>query len=265
MKQWKILKYKFSTSFSKVQNRQKAVLYWSLGSFFANLELFAIMTMIKFHIVSIFPEVFPKYVNTSMLWRAQKMKKVKFLYYNPRDFSDNKHKKVDARPYGGGPGMVMTVQPILSAVEKIKRKIKGRAKLKILIMSPNGSQFRNSVAQNYAKKYTDIIFICGHYEGIDARLKKILRAEEISIGPYILTGGELPALVMADAITRQIPGVLGHELSLEEKRIAGQKIYTRPEVIEFGGKKYKVPKVLLSGDHKKIEKWRTKNRKFPHS
>ena len=118
--------------------------------------------------------------------------------------------------------------------------------------------FTNTIAKNTAKKYTDIIFICGRYEGIDDRVKKILKAKEWSIGQYVLTGGELPAMVCIDAISRQIKGVLNDELSLEENRIASHEIYARPEIYEYNGKKYRVPKVLLSGNHKLINEYRAK-------
>lgn len=223
--------------------------------------------MINFHLISIFPKSFDSYLNSSMLWRAQKEKKVKFHFYNPRDYSLDKHRKVDGRPYGGGPGMVMTLQPILDAVSAAKSKSKIiDKKLKIIITSPAGKQFDNKLAKNYSQKYTDLIIICGHYEGIDARVKKIFKTEktkveEISIGPYVLTGGELPALVMVDAITRQIEGVLGNDQSLEEKRISSSETYTRPEIFVHNGKKYKVPKVLTEGHHAKIEEWKLKNKK----
>lgn len=212
--------------------------------------------MLHFHIVSIFPESFESYLNSSMLWRAQKEKKIKVHFYNPREYSLDKHKKVDGRPYGGGPGMVMQVEPILRAVVAAKKKIKGQ-KVKILLTSPSGKQFDNKIADNYSKKYKHLIILCGHYEGIDARVKKILKVEEISIGPYVLTGGELPALIMIDSIARRIPGVLGNNNSLEELRISSSETYTRPEIFKFAGKMHKVPKVLLSGHHGNIEAWKT--------
>ncbi len=218
-----------------------------------------------FHIISIFPEALEPYLNSSMLFNAQKNKKIKISLYNPRTFSKKKYKKaspndrsvgrVDDRPYGGGPGMVMTAQPILDAVKKAKAKVKGQ-KSKIIILSPRGEQFTNVIAATYAKKYKHLILICGHYEGIDARVKKILKAEELSVGPYVLTGGELPAMVVVDAVARQIDGVLGHPQSREESRTTSGEVYTRPEVLEHQGKKYKVPKVLKSGNHADIENWK---------
>lgn len=209
--------------------------------------------MIHFHFVSIFPDVIRSYMNESILFRAAKNKKITTSYYNPRDYAKNKHKRVDDRPYGGGPGMVMAAEPIVRAVERAR----GRKKNVItILLSPNGKEFTNNDAIRLSRKYRNIIFISGRYEGIDARVKKILKAREYSIGKYILTGGELPALVIADAITRQIPGVLGSAESIEENRVAGDNVYTRPEILKYKGKNYRVPKVLLSGDPKKIEDWR---------
>lgn len=211
-----------------------------------------------FHIISIFPEVFEKYLNTSMLWRAQNEKLVKFKLYNPRDFSKDKHKKVDHRPYGGGPGMVMTVDPILRAVKKAVGKKTG---VKIILFTPRGKQFTNTTASAIAKKYKDVVLISGRYEGIDARVRKILKADMMSIGPYVLTGGEVPAMVVVDAVSRQIPGVLGNPDSVEERRVSGDDVYTRPEVYIHNKKKYPVPKVLLTGHASNIENWKKNNSK----
>lgn len=221
-----------------------------------------------FHVVTIFPEICQAYTDASVLGRAQKTekgkgakhrgKKIDVSYYNPRDFSKNKHKKVDDRPYGGGPGMVMAVQPILKAWEKAVGRKKDQTKVKTLIMSPRGKQFTNKLAKDYAKKYDHLVLISGRYEGIDARVKKILKAEEVSVGDYVLTGGELPALSIIDATARQIPGVLGEIDSLEDDKDYSGEAYTRPDVFEYKKKKYSVPKVFLSGDHKEIEKRRRK-------
>jgi len=216
---------------------------------------------VTFHIITIFPEMFRSYVNESILLRAQKNKLINIKFYNPRDFTKDlpaqasKRRKVDDKPYGGGPGMVMQAEPILKAVEKSRGRKKN---VKIIMFSPSGKQFTNVYAKNITKKYKDVILIAGRYEGIDARVKKALHAEEISVGSYVLTGGEVPAMVFIDATSRQIPGVLGHAESLEEKRTASSEMYTRPEILKHKGKNYKVPKVLLSGDHKKIEEWRSK-------
>ncbi len=228
-----------------------------------------------FHIVTLFPEVCKAYTDASILGRAQtgtsKEKKITVSYYNPRDFTKDKHRKVDDRPYGGGPGMVMQAEPILKAVAKaLGRSKSGKEnkeaqkqwKKKILIMSPRGRVFDQAYAKRLAKSYDDVVLIAGRYEGIDARVKKILRAEEVSVGPYVLTGGELPALTIIDAVARNIEGVLGKGESLEDTRIASGEMYTRPELLTHKGKKYQIPKVLLSGNHKEIEEWR-KTRSLP--
>jgi tRNA (guanine37-N1)-methyltransferase len=169
-------------------------------------------------------------------------------------------RRVDDRPYGGGPGMVIEALPIMKAIENIiKIKIKN-VKFKIIFFTPSGKQFTNKVA-DALKKYSDIILICGRYEGIDARIKKAFPMTDVSIGPYTLTGGELPAMVVIDAVTRRLPGVLGDDLSIEEERIASPDVYTRPEVIEYKGKKYRVPKILLTGHHSKIEEWKSRRKK----
>lgn len=190
--------------------------------------------------------------------RAQEKKLAYFDVRNIRDYTKDKHRKVDDRPYGGGPGMVMTAQPLLSAHAKLKMKGK---KIKVIQLSPSGKLFTNDVARKLAKQYSDIVFICGRYEGVDDRVRKILKADEYSIGNFVLTGGELPALVMTDAIVRQIPGVLGKEESLEEARIASPRVYTRPDILVWKKKKHAVPKVLLKGNHKEIEAWRSKQQK----
>jgi tRNA (guanine37-N1)-methyltransferase len=166
--------------------------------------------------------------------------------------------------------MVMTAEPILRAVKSLKLKvINGKTKAKFIMLSPSGKMFTNTVAKKFAKSYTDIVFVCGRYEGVDDRVRKILKADEYSIGDYVLTGGELPALVMTDAIVRQIKGVLGDEASLEEARVASPRVYTRPETLVWPPasakatakqRKYKVPKVLKEGNHKKIEEWRLSNK-----
>jgi len=213
--------------------------------------------MVNFHIVTLFPESF-SYLRESILARAQKKKRVTIKFYNPRDFTTDKHRITDDKPYGGGPGMVMKAEPILKAVKRAR----GRKKLfKTIVFSPHGKQFDNRYAKKLATNYKDLILIAGRYEGVDERVVKILKAEKISIGPYVLTGGELPAMVVIDAITRQISGVLGKALSLEEERVASKEVYTRPEVINYKGKKYRVPKVLLSGDHKRIAAWREAHRR----
>ncbi len=223
---------------------------------------------LQFHIITIFPDMFTSYFAESILARAIENKLIEVKTYALREHTVDKHRRVDGKPYGGGPGMVMWVDPIILCVEKIQKKIEVRhkkliakgqkPKTLIIIFNAGGEMFSNTLAQKTAKGYSDIIFICGRYEGVDSRIKKILKAKEWSIGEYVLTGGELPAMVCIDVIARQIKGVLHDELSLEEKRMASHEIYARPEVYEYAGKKYRVPKVLLSGNHKLIDEYRSK-------
>lgn len=209
-----------------------------------------------FHVITLFPSAFDSYLNESILRRAIAEKKIQVSFYNPRDFTDDKWARVDRRPYGGGPGMVLEAESILRAVAKAIGR-KDRKQVKIVFLRPDGKQFSNSYADTVLKRrYKHIIIICGRYEGIDARVQKILRAEALTVGPYTLTGGELPAMIMIDTIARRLPGVLGNDESVEERRVSGRDVYTRPEVLQWKGKNYRVPKVLLSGDHKKIEAWK---------
>lgn len=209
----------------------------------------------KFHVVTLFPEVVEAYTGASILGRAQKNKLLSVKAYQLRDSVTNKWGKADERPYGGGPGMVLQAEPFINAVEKIR---KGK-KIKVLITAAGGKPFTNEYAKKLAKQ-KEVIILCGRYEGIDARVKKILKAEEVSVGPYILTGGEIPALTIIDATARQVKGVLGKFESLEEGRVASHDVYTRPEVLIHKKKSYRVPKVLLSGHHANIDAQRTKRR-----
>jgi len=212
----------------------------------------------NFHIVTLFPESMESYINSSIIKRAIADKKISVKFYNPRDFTDNKHNKVDHKPYGGGPGMVIQAEPVIKAIAKAKGR---KQKIKIYFTSPGGKKFTTDIAKNSVEKYKDIIIICGRYEGIDSRIKKIFEMEDISIGDYVLTGGELPTLVIMDTISRQVKGVLGNELSREEDRISSSDVYTRPESFKYKGKIYDVPKVLLNGNHADIDSWRAENRK----
>ena len=221
----------------------------------------------QFHVITLFPESFDSYLAESIIGRAIKNKKIKITFYNPRDFvTGKKYKKVwpdgnvsrivDDRPYGGGPGMIIRAEPVLKAVEKVLKKITAKRKVKIIFFSPSGNMFDTEYAKKVSEKFTDIVLICGRYEGIDARVQKILKPDDISIGNYVLTGGELPAMIVIDCMSRQIPGVLGNFDSREEERVSSSEFYTRPEVFAWKGRKYKVPEVLKSGDHKKIEAWK---------
>lgn len=215
--------------------------------------------------MTIFPEMLDSYLKESILGRAIRDKKISVKFYNPMDFCEPK-RRVDDRPYGGGPGMVLRPELFLKAIEKALRKIKLQAKsykLKAILFSPSGKKFDTAYAKKSAQKYTDIILISGRYEGIDARVHKVIRAmgyvvDDLSIGDYVLTGGELPAIVLIDSISRQIPGVLGKYESLEEERISSSEVYTHPEVLKYKNKNYRVPKVLLSGNHALINKWKQK-------
>lgn len=208
-----------------------------------------------FHIITLFPGALDSYLGESIVKRAIERKKIRVSFYNPRDYTADKWKRVDRRPYGGGPGMVLEAESILKAVEKAVGR-KNKREVKIIFFEPAGKQFDTAYAEKVSKKYKHVVLICGRYEGIDARVKKIAKAEAVTIGPYTLTGGELPAMVIIDAVTRRLPGVLGHDESVEERRIASGDVYTRPEVLKWKGKNYRVPKILLSGDHKKIDEWK---------
>jgi len=212
-----------------------------------------------FHIITLFPEVFDAYFKESIIGKAIKKNRIKVRFYNLREFSkDKKHKKVDDKAYGGGPGMVLEIESMTRAVAKATR---GKKNAKIVLLTPGGKQFDNKRAKELTK-HKDIVLIAGRYEGVDARIKKIFKVEEVSVGPYVLTGGEVPAMVVVDAVARQVKGVLGKVESIEEKRHGvGVPIYTRPEVFKYKGKEYKVPKVLLSGNHKDIAAWRKAHRR----
>ncbi|MCC6758882.1 MAG: tRNA (guanosine(37)-N1)-methyltransferase TrmD [Candidatus Omnitrophica bacterium] len=207
--------------------------------------------MLKFDVLTIFPEMFHPIVNESIVKRAQEKKKVSITIHDLRDWTNDVHRKVDDRPFGGGPGMVMMPGPIFDAMKKIK----GKRKAHVILTCPGGAPFTQAKARQLSKK-KNIIFICGHYEGVDERVREELVDESLSIGDYVLTGGELPAMVMIDAVTRLLPGVLGKAESLEsesfEEGLLEYPHYTRPA--DFKGKK--VPAVLLSGNHKDIQAWR---------
>ncbi|HEY5383124.1 MAG TPA: tRNA (guanosine(37)-N1)-methyltransferase TrmD [Candidatus Paceibacterota bacterium] len=222
----------------------------------------------KFHVVTLFPEVIDAYTQASILGRAQRENILTVTGYQLREWVTNKWGKADERPYGGGPGMILQAEPVILAVENIKKSagVKGK-KAKIIITAAGGKPLTNAYAKKLSK-LSDVIIICGRYEGIDARAKKVLKAQgwsidEVSVGPYILTGGEVPALAIIDATARQIPGVLGKLESLEEGRVASHEMYTRPEVLIYKGKKYRVPKVLLSGHQANIDIWKQKKRSNP--
>jgi len=223
----------------------------------------------KFHLVTLFEEACDAYLSASIVGRARTEKKISVTYQSPRPFVDNKWGKVDERPYGGGPGMVMTALPVVRAVEKSLKVRKSlgcptpKLKKRVIIwFSPSGKQFTNKDADALAK-YDDVVLVCGRYEGIDERAKKMLKTiatvKEYAVGSAVYTGGEVPALAIVDAVTRRLPGVLGKDASVEERRIASSAVYTRPETILYKEKKYKVPKVLQTGNHANIDNWRKKS------
>jgi tRNA (guanine37-N1)-methyltransferase len=216
----------------------------------------------NFHIITLFPDSMRGYIESSIIGRAIQDKKINVKFYNPRDFTNDPRRRIDQKPYSGGPGMVIQAEPVIKSIAKA---IGRKKNYKIYFMSPGGKQFDNAFAQKIAKrnqiksgpqKITDIVIIAGRYEGIDERVNKVFKTEKISVGPFVLTGGELPALIMIDAISRQIPGVLGNNMSPEENRVTSHEVYTRPETFKYKEKNYKVPKVLLSGNHAEIEKWK---------
>jgi tRNA (guanine37-N1)-methyltransferase len=213
--------------------------------------------MVRFHLITLFPEACEPYLSTSILGRARKNKKIAVSYQSPRDFVDNKWGKVDERPYGGGPGMVMTALPVVRAAKKSLGRAKG--KTAVIWFSPSAKAFTNKEADSLTK-YQNVVLVCGRYEGIDARAKKMLKSlgtiKEYSVGEAVLTGGEVPAMAIVDAVTRRIPGVLGDDASVEERRIASADVYTRPDTITWEKKGYKVPAVLKTGHHAKIDTWR---------
>lgn len=233
----------------------------------------------KFDIITLFPEVIEKYCSVSVLKKAQERRLVIIKAHQLRDFAVDKRKTVDDAPYGGGAGMVIMAPPIIKAVGAIKSRSQ---KTKIAILSAKGKQFTQKTAYNWARHYKHFILITGRYEGIDERARKILKADEICIGPYVLTDGDVAAMAVISAIARLAPGVIKTESLQEEsyaKEIGVKKRdlrtpfkscgsdsnleypqYTRPEAIEHKGKKYRVPGVLLQGNHKKIREWRQKNK-----
>lgn len=274
----------------------------------------------NYHILTLFPDMFDSYFDESIIARARESKIISINTYNIRDYSTDKNRKVDDRPFGGGPGMVMAVDPVIrsiddvigkiekkyqkdvikyeKAIEKYKTKLEEnklkkvskpekviKPKIKVVMFSPGGISFDTSIAKEAVNSYTDIIFICGRYEGVDSRVIDIcndnkLDISEWSVGSYVLTGGELAAMICVDSISRQVSSVLGKYESLEEERVSSHKMYTRPPVYEYKKKvinkketnskkenstnakikKYSVPEVLMSGNHKLIDEWKNNSK-----
>jgi len=212
--------------------------------------------MRKIQVITLFPEMFDGVLNSSMMWKAQEQKAVEFRLINLRDFGLGPRKRVDDTPYGGGDGMLLMPEPLFAAVEDAK---KYDSTAKVVIMTPRGQRWKQAIAQNWADSGDNYIFICGRYEGYDERILSLVD-EQVSVGDYVLTGGELPAMTIIDSIVRLIPGVLGGEDSTAIESFSdGETLefpqYTRPE--DFKG--MKVPEVLLSGNHVAIAKWREEN------
>jgi len=216
----------------------------------------------RFDIITIFPKILDSYFAEAQIKRAEAGRLVKVKVHDLRDYAFDKHRTTDDIPYGGGAGMVMKVEPVYKNVEAvIEESSFGCGDVRIILLSAKGKPYDQKKARELTKKYRQIILICGRYEGVDERVAKHIADEEISIGPYVLSGGELGAAVIVDSVTRLVPGVVGNEASLVEESYEANTTeypqYTRPE--EFKG--WKVPKVLLSGDHKKIESWRKGKKK----
>lgn len=209
--------------------------------------------MMNYHVLTLFPDMIEQGLHTSIIGRAIEKQLISLSTINIRDYANNKHNKVDDYPYGGGAGMVMQAEPVYGAYQAVKDKI--GYKPKVIYLSPQGQVFHQSMAEELAKE-TDLVFLCGHYEGIDERVLEEIEIIPVSIGDYVLTGGELPAMVMIDTISRLVPGVLNNHESAQTESFQDNLLeypqYSRPE--EWHGRR--VPEVLLSGHHANIEKWR---------
>lgn len=207
----------------------------------------------NFYILTLFPDMITQALNTSIIGRAKEKGILKITAVNIRDYTKDKHQKTDDYPYGGGAGMVMQAQPIYDAYQAVRAKMK--KKPRTIYLTPQGPAFTQNMAKELAEE-EDLVFLCGHYEGVDERVLEEIVTDSVSIGDYVLTGGELPAMVMIDAVSRMVPGVLANEDSAAWESFEGNLLeypqYSRP--YEWNGKK--VPDVLLSGDHFKIEQWR---------
>jgi len=221
--------------------------------------------MLQFDILTIFPEIFESYFKASLIGKAQKKGLIKVNTYNLRKWTSDERKTVDDKPYGGGLGMVFKVGPIYRAIKDIKKKGVKENKRKIILFTPRGKTYNQRRASSFSS-LQQIILICGRYEGVDERVAKKIANLELSIGEYDLMGGEVPAMVVIETVSRLIPGILGKEEFLRERKKGKGFIeypqYTRPEIFNpIKGPKWKVPKILLSGNHKKISEWREKRAK----
>ncbi len=210
----------------------------------------------RFDIMTLFPELVDRVLSESIIGRAQKSGAIKVNTYNIRDYSQDKHRRVDDTPYGGGPGMLMAAPPIYNCYCDIIKDFPQDVKRRVVYMSPRGRVLTQSIAREFLE-YDSIVILCGHYEGVDQRLLDEIVDEEISIGDYVLTGGEIPACIFVDCVSRMVDGVLSDSECYENESISGGMLeypqYTRPPV--FMGRE--VPEVLISGHHANIEKWRS--------
>jgi len=213
----------------------------------------------EFHVLTIFPEMFKGFLNESILKKAQGKGVIKIVLHDIRDYSKDKHRKVDDTPYGGGAGMVFTPQPLFDCIKAVKKIVK---KAPVIYLTPKGQRLTQFRVERLNKKFTQLILLCGHYEGIDQRVIDKLVDMELSIGDYVLSGGEIAAMVVIDTISRLVPGAIGSEASHEEetfsKKLGRKKEYphyTKPA--DFRG--MKVPDVLLTGHHAEIAKWRRRH------
>lgn len=215
--------------------------------------------MLRCDVITLFPEMVTPVLESSMLKRAREKGLLEVIVHNLRDYTQDKHKVADDVPYGGGAGMVMKAEPILRAVEEIRRPYEERGeRLRVMFPSPQGRAFSQAYAHELAADSRRLVILCGHYEGIDERVRLLLKPEEVSVGDYVLTGGELPALILIDAASRLVPGVLGDPASIMEESFAEPLLeyphYTRPAEVRG----VPVPDVLLSGHHEAIRRWRRK-------
>ena len=219
----------------------------------------------NFDIITIFPSLFNSFKNEALIARAVKKKIIKIKAHDLRRWTTDNHKTVDGRPYGGGAGMVMLVEPIMKAVGRLKSKEKrAKRKTRVILFSAKGKKFTQATARRWSK-LDQLILICGRYEGIDERVARHIADEEISIGDYVLFGGEVPAMTVMEAVTRLLPGAVGKEQSVQNESFTENLLehphYTRPEAVKIDGKIRHVPRVLLSGNHALIQKWRTEHSK----
>ena len=211
----------------------------------------------RFDILTIFPDIFVSYLEESLIARARENKIIRVYTHDLRKFSKSRHRKVDDKPFGGGPGMVLQIEPIYRAVQLLNSKLRvPNSKRRVVLFSTRGKKLDAKIAKRLSR-YNQLILICGRYEGVDERVAEHIADEEISIGDYVLSGGELPALVLLEAVSRFLPGFLGTPESLEEVK-GSYPVYSRPALFKAksGGKLWKVPEVLLKGNHAAIQKWR---------